>query len=62
MAEVNKAAQWEAPPWEGKPLEQAAALLNKMSPEERAKLLLEFPADEVIAVADMLQSLSGTQE
>lgn len=52
---------WEAPPWEGDPVKEVTELLGSMTSEQRAKLLLEFPADEVIAVADMLQNLDPNQ-
>lgn len=56
--------EWENPPWNDKQegnrlmlLEEVAGILRTMTPQERAKLLQEFPADEVVAVAQMLQSL-----
>lgn len=64
----NSMAQWESPPWvknaeisEDDLVEATTELLRKMTPEQRAKLLLEFPADEVVAVAEMLQSLNDNQ-
>ena len=61
-------AQWESPPWVKNAevsvddlVETTTELLHKMTPEQRAKLLLEFPADEVVAVAEMLQSLHYNQ-
>lgn len=64
----NNMAQWESPPWvknaeisEDDLVEATTELLRKMTPEQRAKLLLEFPADEVVAVAEMLQNLHYNQ-
>lgn len=57
--------KWESPPWvrniEDNPVDAAIDLLKKMTPQQRALLLQNFPADEVIAVADMLESLDHNQ-
>ena len=69
MGNVNSNAQlgdhtWENPPWSNDPeyqrdlVGEAVALLRMMTPQQRANLLLEFPADEVVAVSDMLHDLS----
>ncbi len=60
--EDDSAQHWENPDWGKNSVEQAVDLLKTMSPEQRAKVLLEFPADEVVAVAEMLQSIDYTQE
>lgn len=55
---------WENPPWSNKLdddrsmlLQEVVRILSTMTPQERAKILQEFPADEVIAVAELLESL-----
>lgn len=57
--------EWESPPWSHKLegdrnelLDEVIGIVRNMTPLERAKVLQEFPADEVIAVASMMQDLS----